>query len=53
MAWVNVIDLFYPVGIVITFDNSTSDPNSIFGGTWVQINDNALPSGYYYWRRTA
>ena len=33
MAWVNVIDLFYPVGIIIEFVNSTEDPASIFGGT--------------------
>ena len=33
MAWVNVIDLFYPVGSVYTTYSSTNNPANLFGGT--------------------
>lgn len=49
MAWVNIIDLFYPVGTIIEFSDSTSDPAAIFGGTWVQLTT----SSPYRWQRTA
>lgn len=49
MAWVNVIDLFYPVGIIIEFVDDTNNPSNIFGGTWVQLTTTSP----YRWKRTA
>lgn len=49
MAWVNVIDLFYPVGTIIELYDDNNDPASIFGGTWVQMTTTTP----YRWRRTA
>lgn len=49
MAWVNIIDLFYPVGSVYTTYDSTNSPADLFGGTWVQTKTTAP----YTWRRTA
>lgn len=49
MAWVNIIDLFYPVGSVYTTYDSTNNPADLFGGTWVQVSTTAP----YTWRRTA
>ena len=49
MAWVNIIDLFYPVGTIYTTNDSTNNPADLFGGTWVQVSATAP----YTWRRTA
>ena len=48
MAWVNVIDLFWPVGSVFT-TYGTYNPAEVFGGTWAKLNSTEP----YTWRRTA
>lgn len=40
MAWVNLLDMFYPVGSLYFSTNYTS-PASVIGGSWTQI-ENAL-----------
>lgn len=50
MAWVNIIDLFYPVGIIIEFNSADIKPGDLFGGTWEQIPSNSSP---YKWIRIA
>lgn len=38
MAWVNVIDLFYPVGTVYwTLQGNNNNPATLFGGQWDPI----------------
>lgn len=51
----NIVDKFYPVGIVIVLDeSSTFDPNVLGHGTWtlhtVQVTSDLT---YKYWTRTA
>ena len=36
MAWVNIIELIYPVGAVYTSADSTS-PADLVGGSWLDI----------------
>ena len=33
MAWVNIIDLMYPVGTIYYANSSTNSPAELFGGT--------------------
>lgn len=40
MAWINLLDMFYPVGSLYFSTNYTS-PASVIGGSWTQI-ENAL-----------
>ena len=49
MAWVNIIDLFYPVGTIYESYDDLNSPADIFGGTWVQLTT----STPFRWRRTA
>ena len=49
MAWVNVIDLFYPVGTIYYSYDSSASPALLFGGTWVQLSAQSP----YSWYRTA
>jgi len=49
MAWVNVIDLFYPVGTIYEAYDNTNSPASLFGGSWIQLTTTSP----YRWRRTA
>ncbi len=49
MAWVNIIDLMYPVGTIYYADNTVNTPASLFGGTWVALTT----SSPYSWKRTA
>ncbi len=44
----DLINTIYPVGSIYMSVNNT-DPSSLFGGTWEQIND----STFYMWKRTA
>lgn len=44
MAWVNLLDVIYPVGSFY-ISNSASSPASIIGGSWTQING-AVLRGY-------
>lgn len=39
MAWVNIIDLFWPVGSIYWAynENNTNDPVTLFGGQWALI----------------
>lgn len=49
MAWVNIIDLMYPVGTIYYADNNLNPPAAVFGGTWVVLTTSPL----YSWKRTA
>ena len=49
MAWVNIIDLMYPVGTIYTAADDSNPPSSLFGGTWVQLTTTSP----YTWKRTA
>lgn len=40
MAWVNLLDVVYPVGSLY-FTNNTTSPAAIIGGSWTRI-ENAL-----------
>lgn len=51
MAWVNVLQLFYPIGIIIEFDNFAANPAELFGGTWTRYPDDVPSTGPYKWRR--
>lgn len=46
MAWVNIIELVYPVGAVYTSVDPTS-PADLFGGSWEQISTTSP----YSWKR--
>ena len=48
MAWVNIVELIYPVGAVYTSADSTS-PADLFGGSWVDIT--AEGATLYSWKR--
>ena len=37
-SWINMADIFYPVGAYYLANVSTS-PSNLFGGTWQQITD--------------
>lgn len=60
MAWVNIVELIYPVGAVYTSADSTS-PADLFGGTWEDISDvwedvqatTENDEVLYAWKRTA
>lgn len=40
MAYINLMDVMYPVGSIYTSVNSTS-PATIIGGTWTELNEGA------------
>ena len=40
-SWVNIMDIFYPVGAFYISNKNTS-PSSLFGGTWSQVTDAAI-----------
>ena len=37
MAWVNVVELIYPVDAVYTTTNVDASPADLFGGSWNRI----------------
>ena len=39
---IDLLNYFYPVGTIIESFDSSFDPNSIWGGTWVKISDRFL-----------
>lgn len=41
MAYINLLELVYPVGSIYISMSSTN-PGALFGGTWVQINNRFL-----------
>ena len=49
MAWVNLLDIIYPIGSVYFSANSTS-PSTLIGGSWVAIEAGAtlLAAGANY-----
>lgn len=44
MAWVNLLDIVYPVGSLYFTNNDTS-PAAIVGGSWTKIEEAAIRSG--------
>lgn len=44
--WVNIMDIFYPVGSIYLSTNSTS-PASIVGGSWTQVKGGCLAATGY------
>lgn len=43
MAWVNLIDLFWPIGsIYYDIQDNNNDPTNVFGGTWVEITEDII-----------
>lgn len=40
-SWVNIMDIFYPVGAFYISNKNTS-PSSLFGGTWSQVTNAAI-----------
>lgn len=44
MAWVNLLDIIYPVGSLYFTNNDTS-PAAIVGGSWTKIEEAAIRSG--------
>lgn len=44
MAWVNLLDVVYPVGSLY-FTNNTTSPAAIIGGSWTKIEEAAIRSG--------
>ena len=44
MAWVNLLDIVYPVGSLYFTNNATS-PAAIIGGSWTKIEEAAIRSG--------
>ena len=44
MAWVNLLDIVYPVGSLYFTNNATS-PAAIVGGSWTKIEEAAIRSG--------
>lgn len=44
MAWVNLLDIVYPVGSLYFTNNDTS-PAAIVGGSWAKIEEAAIRSG--------
>jgi len=61
MAWVNVVELIYPVGSVYSSDNTSQSPSDMFGGTWdkagktttVADGSNSPSTVIYHWRRVS
>lgn len=45
-TWVNIMDIFYPVGSIYLSINSTS-PASIVGGSWAQVKGGCLAATGY------
>lgn len=45
-TWVNIMDVFYPVGSIYLSVNSTS-PASIVGGSWAQVQGGCLAATGY------
>lgn len=43
MAWVNLLDVIYPVGSLY-FTNKTTSPAAIVGGSWTKIEEAAIRS---------
>ena len=41
MAWINLLDVLYPIGSLYFSNNSTS-PASVVGGSWTQISGAAI-----------
>lgn len=44
--WVNIMDIFYPVGSIYLSTNSTS-PASVIGGSWAQVKGGCLAATGY------
>ena len=44
MAWVNLLDIIYPVGSLYFTNNDTS-PAAIVGGSWTKIEEAVIRSG--------
>ena len=48
-----ILELLYPVGAIYINSNNT-DPSSIFGGTWQQLENTTIGGqSCYCWKRTA
>ena len=48
----SILDIFYPIGTIYTSTDST-DPNTLFGGTWSQTTEQWTVGTVYIWERTA
>lgn len=44
MAWINLLDVIYPIGSLY-FSNKATSPASIVGGSWTKIEEAAIRSG--------
>lgn len=44
MAWINLLDVIYPIGSLY-FSNKATSPASIVGGTWTKIEEAVIRSG--------
>ena len=44
MAWINLLDVIYPIGSLY-FSNEATSPASIVGGSWTRIEEAAIRSG--------
>lgn len=53
MAWVNVIDLFWPVGSIWWTKSASQNPTLLFGGNWNKTSTTINGTVFYYWERTS
>ena len=44
MAWINLLDVIYPIGSLY-FSNNATSPAAIVGGSWTKIEEAAIRSG--------
>ena len=44
MAWINLLDVIYPIGSLY-FSNKATSPASIVGGSWTKIEEAVIRSG--------
>lgn len=44
MAWINLLDMIYPIGSLY-FSNKATSPASIVGGSWTKIEEAVIRSG--------
>lgn len=44
MAWINLLDVIYPIGSLY-FSNEATSPASIVGGSWTKIEEAVIRSG--------